>query len=148
MKRIRELSVHHPILDEMLILARCSKRQPIIVAGAKSTEIMRELHRRGYLRAIDTAHSGLPRGQYDIALLDWRQRSTKALPSTLDWLVSFLMPTGVLVIWVDPQDSAGNRTLRMALQTHGLIIEAGTNLVHGSAVSARRCETYPMSKAA
>ena len=60
--------MHHSILDEMLMLAHCSKQQPIIVAGAKSTEIMRELHRRGYLRAIDTAHCA---ATIDISLISF-----------------------------------------------------------------------------
>jgi hypothetical protein len=135
------LPVRQSILEEMLTLARCSKRQRIIVGGAKSAELMRELHRRGYRRAVDTMPCGLPGGQYDTAFVDWRRRSTKALPSTLDWLVEFLMPTGVLVVWVDPQDAAGNRMLRATLESHGLALEVGTNLVHGSAIAARRYES-------
>jgi hypothetical protein len=101
-----------PMLEVVMTLARRSKQQRIIIAGAKSAELMAELHRRGYHRAASTTTCGLPHGQYDAALIDWRQRSIKALATTLDWLVDFLTPTGVLVVWIDPQDSAGNRTVR------------------------------------
>ncbi len=137
------------IIEPMLALARCSKLQRIIVAGSKSAELMFELHRRGYVRVATTAaNCGLPAGQYDVALVDWRQRSIKALETTLDWLVDFLSPTGVLVVWVDPQERAGNRKLRSALQRHGLIVEAGTIREHGSAVAAQRGDMTPFSKAA
>jgi hypothetical protein len=54
----------------------------------------------------------------------------------------------VLVVWVDPQERAGNRKLRSALQRHGLIVEAGTIHEHGSAVSAQRFDMNPIPKAA
>jgi len=135
------------IIEPMIALARCSKLQRI-VAGSKSPELMFELHRRGYVRVVTTANCGLPAEQYDVALVDWRQRSIKALETTLDWLVDFLSPAGVLVVWVDPQERAGNRTLRSALERHGLVVEAGTIRKHGSAVSAQRCEMNPIPKVA
>jgi hypothetical protein len=39
------------IVDPTITLAGCSTRQPILVAGSKSVELMLELHRRGYLLA-------------------------------------------------------------------------------------------------
>jgi len=83
-----------------------------------------------------------------VALVDWRQRSIKALETTLDWLVDFLSPAGDVVVWVDPQEPAGNRKLRRALQAHGLTVEAGTIREHGSAVSAHRSDMTPISKVA
>jgi hypothetical protein len=136
------------LVEPMLALARCSKLQRIIVAGSKSTELMFELHRRGHVREATTSNCGLPAGQYDVALVDWRQRSLKALETTLDWLVDFLRPTGVLVVWVDPQERAGNRKLRSALERHGLIVEAGATRKHGFAASAQRRDMRPISKAA
>jgi hypothetical protein len=136
------------IIEPMLALSRCSRSQRIVVAGSQSGELMFELHRRGYVRVATTANCGLPAGQYDVALVDWRERSIKALETTLDWLVDFLSPTGVLVVWVDPQERAGNRKLRSALQRHGLIVEAGTIHEHGSAVSAQRFDMNPIPKAA
>jgi hypothetical protein len=144
----RILPAREPILELMISLARCSKQQRIIVAGAKSAELMSELHRRGYYRAVSTAHCGLPAGQYDVAIVDWQQRSAKALATTLDWLVNFLTAAGMLVVWVDPQDAAANRALRAALESHGLAVEAGSIRTYGSAVSARPRETHPISKAA
>jgi len=136
------------IIEPMIDLARCSKLKRIIVAGANSAALMFELHRRGYVRVATTANCGLPAGQYDVALVDWRQRSIKALDTTLDWLVDFLSPAGVLVVWVDPQEPAANRKLRSALEKHGLIVEAGTVREHGSALSAQRSELKPISKVA
>jgi hypothetical protein len=136
------------IIEPMLALARCSKHHRIIVAGSQRSELMFELHRRGYGRVATTTTCGLPDGQYDVALVDWRQHSINALETTLDWLVHFLTPSGVLVAWLDPQERAGNRTLRAMLERHGLVVEAGTVRDHGSAVAARRCDPCPLSKVA
>jgi hypothetical protein len=136
------------VIEPMIALARCSKLQRILVAGAKSSELMFELHRRGYVRVATTAHCGPPAGQYDVALVDWRQRSIKALDTTLDWLGDFLAPAGVLVVWIDPQEPTTNRKLRSALESHGLLVEAGTIREHGCAVSAQRSEMIPISKVA
>jgi hypothetical protein len=125
------------IIEPMLDLARCSNLNRIIVAGANSAALMFELHRRGYVRVATTANCGLPAGQYDVALVDWRERSIKALDTTLGWLLDFLTPAGGLTVWVDPQEPPANRKLRAMLEKHGLIIEAGTVREHGSAVLAR-----------
>jgi len=135
------------IIEPMLALARCSKHHRIIVAGSQRSELMFELHRRGYGRVATTTTCGLPDGRYDVALVDWRQHSINALETTLDWLVHFLTPSGVLVAWLDPQERAGNRKLRAILEEHGFVVEAGTVRDHGSAVAARRCDPYPLSKA-
>ena len=136
------------IIQPMIELARCSKLQRIIIAGSKSREFRSELHRRGFVRVATTASCGLPAGQYDVALVDWRQHSVKAFETTLDWLMDFLSPTGVLVVWVDPQEPADNRKLRAAIEKHGLVVEAGTVRDHGCAVTARRRETKPIAKVA
>ena len=136
------------IIEPMLGLARCSKRHRIIVAGSRRSELMFELYRRGYSRVATTTTCGLPDGQFDVALVDWRQHSINALETTLDWLVHFLGPSGVLVAWVDPQERAGNRKLRAMLEAHGFVVEAGTVRDYGSAVAARRCEARPISKVA
>jgi hypothetical protein len=148
MTQSRFASADERIIEPMLALARCSKLQRIIVAGSKGIELMFVLHRRGYLRAAASANCGHAAGQYDMALVDWRQRSIKSLETMLDWLVDFLSPAGVLVVWVDPQEPAANRKLCFALERHGLVIEAGTVREHGSAISARRCEMNPVSKLA
>src|SRR5215471_12872554 len=57
------------IVEPMIELARCSKLNRIIVAGAKSAALMFELHRRGYVRVATTTNCGLPAGQYDVALV-------------------------------------------------------------------------------
>jgi hypothetical protein len=148
MRQSRLTSTSGRIVEPMIDLARCSKLGRIIVAGADSAALMFELHRRGYVRVATTANCGLPAGQYDVALVDWRGRSIKALDPTLDWLVDFLTPAGVLVVWIDPQEPAGNRKLRATLEKHGLAVEAGTVREHGSAVSAQRFEFKPISRVA
>jgi hypothetical protein len=136
------------IIDPMLALASCSKQHRIVVAGSRGVELMLELQRRGYARAAATANCGHPAGQYDVALVDWRRRTFKTLEVALDWLVEFLSPTGMLVVWVDPQKAAANEALRLALQRRGFVIEGDTVHDCGCAVSARRRETYPVRKAA
>jgi hypothetical protein len=136
------------IFEPMIGLTRCSQLQPIIVVSPKGVEFVFELHRRGYIRVATTANCGLPARQYDLALVDSRQRSIKALETTLGWLVNFLSCAGVLVVWVDPQNPAGNRNLHTALQRRGIVVKAGTVCKHGSAVSAQRQEVNPISKVA
>jgi hypothetical protein len=148
MVQTRLIPATEGIVEPMLALARCSKLQRIILAGSRSAELMFELHRRGHLRVATTSNCGLPAGQYDVALVDWRQRSIKALETTLDWLLDFLSPGGIVVMWVDPQEPAGNRQLRRTLEAHGLIVEAGTIREHGCAVSAQRRDSRPFSKVA
>ena len=148
MIQARLIPADERIIEPMLALARCSKLQRIVVAGSSSAELMFELHRRGHVRVATTANCGLPAGQYDVALVDWRQRSIKALETTLDWLVDFLSPAGVVVIWVDPQEPAGNRKLYRTFEAHGLTVDAGTIREHGAAVSAHRSDVSPLSKVA
>ena len=136
------------IIDPMLALAGCSKQHRIVVAGSKGVELMLELQRRGYVRTAATANCGHPAGQYDVALVDWRRRTFRTLEVALDWLVDFLGPAGVLLVWVDPQKEAANEALRASLERRGFVIEAGTVHDCGCAVSARRREINPLRKAA
>src|SRR3981189_772545 len=125
------------IIEPMIALACCSKQHRIVVAGSKGVELMLELHRRGYVRAAATANCGHPAGQYDVALVDWRRRTFKALETALDWLVEFLSPAGVLVVWVDPQKPTANETLRLSLERRGLVIQPVSMHASGCGVSAR-----------
>jgi hypothetical protein len=136
------------IIDPIIALACCREQHRIIVAGSKAVEMMFELHRRGFVRAAATANCGRPAGQYDVALVDWRRRTFRALETTLDWLVEFLRPAGVLVVWVDPQKPSANESLRLSLERRGFVIESGTVHECGCAVSARRREMNPIRKAA
>ena len=136
------------IIDPMIALAGCSTRQRIVVAGSKSMELMLELHRRGYLLAAATGNCGRPTGQYDVALVDWRRRTLHALEATMDWLVNFLHPGAVLVVWVDAQIAAANASLRDSVEKRGFAIVSGTVHECGCALSARRLQSYPVQKAA
>jgi hypothetical protein len=136
------------IIEPMIALASCSKQHRIVVAGAKGVELMLELQRRGYVRTAATANCGHPAGQYDAALVDWRQRTSKSLEVALDWLTDFLSPAGVLVVWVDAQKATANDALRLSLERRGFVIEGGTVHDCGCAVSARRRELNPVRKAA
>jgi hypothetical protein len=136
------------IIEPMIALAHCSKHDRIVVAGSRGIELMFELQRLGYAHAAATANCGHPAGQYDVALVDWRRRTFNALEPALDWLVGFLRPNGVLVVWVDPQKAAANQALRQSLERRGFVIEAGTVHECGCAVSARRSAMNPVRKAA
>src|SRR5262252_10836948 len=148
MKPVRITATGERNVEPMIALAHCSKLARIIVTGASSAEVVIDLHRLGYARATTTSNCGLPAGQYDVALLDGRQRSIKAIETTLDWVADFLSRTGVLIVWLDPPQPATGRPLRTVLESRGFRIEAGTVHERGSAVAARRCEVKPISKVA
>jgi hypothetical protein len=136
------------VVEPMIALARCTPLHRIVVAGGKSVELVFELQRRGFLRTAATANCGRPGRQYDVALVDWRRRTFRDLERTLAWLRGFLAPTGVLVVWVDPQKLAAMQSLRTALMRRGFVVESGTVREDGYAVAARRSETGPISRAA
>ena len=69
------------------------------------------------------------------------------LEPTLDWLMNFLSPSGVLVIWADAQKPDARKTVRSALESHGFAIEDRTIRDDGAAFSARRHAPKPNSKA-
>jgi predicted O-methyltransferase YrrM len=149
MSPIRITAAGERIVEPIIALAHCSKLARIIVTGANSAEAVIDLHRLGYARATTTSNCGLPAGQYDVVLLDGRQRSIKAIETTLDWVADFLSRTGVLIVWLDPLlQPATGRPLRTVLESRGFRIEAGTVHERGSAVAARRCEVKPISKVA
>ncbi|WP_375776409.1 hypothetical protein ACE103_32745 [Bradyrhizobium sp. ma5] len=118
------------------------------MVGAKSTELMFELHRRGFSRAASSGNCGRPAGQYDAALVDWRRRTLLALEPSLDWLTTFLDARAVLVVWVDAQKASANQSLRASLERRGFVVEQG--IVHecGCALSARRSQAHPLRLAA
>jgi hypothetical protein len=136
------------IIEPMIQLACCSKSHRIIVAGSKGRELMFELHRRGFTRVATTATCGLPRGQCSVALIDWQLEAIAALERTLGWLVLFLAPAAVLVVWVDSSERSGNRKLGSMLERLGFTIEAGTRCEQGLAVAARRRDAVRMNVAA
>jgi hypothetical protein len=136
------------IIEPVIALARCSPLQRIVVAGTKSVELMLELQRCGYVRTAATANCGHPVGQYDVALVDWRQRTLRDLESALGRLADFLTLAGVLVIWVDSQKPPAAQSLRAALARRGFIMEGEATRDYGFAISARRRELTPLAKAA
>jgi hypothetical protein len=145
MTRSRLVPTGDRILDRMITLSRCSEQQRIIVAGSKSIELTSELYRHGFIHVASAANCGQADGQYEVALVDWRRRTLQALETTLDWLVDFLSPAGLLLVWIDPQKPATRQGLYAGLERRGFL-----RAVHdfGSAVSARRREERPMPKAA
>ena len=136
------------VIEPMIALARCTPLHRILVAGARSIELVFELQRRGFARVAATANCGRADRQYDAALVDWRRRTFRELETSLDWLAGFLKPAGVLVIWTDSQKPAAMDQLRAALQRRGFEVEAGTVRDDGHAVSARRREANPLRQAA
>jgi hypothetical protein len=143
-----EVATGDRIVDPMIALAGCSTHQRIVVAGSKSMELMLELHRRGYLRAAAAGNCGRPTGQYDVALVDWRRRTLRSLETTMNWLMNFLGPRAVLVVWVDAQKPAANESLRASVAKRGFVIVHGAVHECGCALLARRSQDYPVQKAA
>ena len=136
------------IIQTMIDLVQCSKSHRIIMAGSQSSKQMVELNRRGYARVATTASCGLPRGQYDVAFVDWQRQTIKALGTTLDWLVHFLAPTSVLVVSIDCSERTDSMKLKSLLERLGFRIEAGTRCEHGFTISARRRDAAQMAVAA
>ena len=135
-------------IETLVELARCSKLDRIILAGSCAPHRMFELHRRGFVRVATTACCGLPRGQYDAALVEWQLASIKALAATLEWLVHFLGPAGVLVIAFDTREYPDRGKLRSMLARLGFRVEAGTRCGHSIAISARRLDVAQQAVAA
>jgi hypothetical protein len=138
----------HRTLEPMIALAQCSTLHRIIVAGEKSIELMFELERWGYAHVASTANCGRPAEQYEVALINWQGRTFRSLETTLDWLVDFLRPDGVVLVWSDRQKAHSRESVNTALERRGFSIEATTVRADGSLVSARRREVRPIRKAA
>jgi hypothetical protein len=134
------------IIEPMIALARCSIRHRIVVTGTNSAELMFELHRRGFVRVATTANCPLPDGQYDVALVDGRHKSIKALETTLGWLMDFVDLAGVVVVWIDLPEPSANQKIRSVLEKNGLTVEADTVRDYGAAISARRSAIKSISK--
>jgi hypothetical protein len=134
------------ITGAMIELAQCSAEHRIILAGSNELDRIFELRSRGFSRAVTTATCKPSRSQYDIAFVEWRQHSIKALETTLDWLVHFLSPVGVLVIWIDT--ASGQRKLRSAIEQLGFHVETGTRCKNGFIISARRINVVQKTMAA
>lgn len=144
----RSLPANETVVDCVLDLARCSRQHRILIAGSGNAALMTGLHQRGYYRVETIASCGAPRGQYDVALIDWRGRSVRALAATLDWLVHFLAPSAVLVVWIDAHERAGGGRLQSVLERSGFQIEVGTRSPAGCGVAACRRDPAPKAAAA
>jgi hypothetical protein len=128
-------------INSIIELSRCSDHHRILLAGASDPDPVSEWRSRGYHRVATIAASRLPRGQYDVAVVEWRRHSIRALETMLDWLVYFLSPRGVLVIWIDGASgtaSAARRDLRSLIEQLGFRVETGKRCRNGFAVSASR----------
>jgi hypothetical protein len=66
----------------------------------------------------------------------------------MDWLMNFLSPHSVLVVWVDAQKPAANDSLRASVTKRGFVIVRGAVHACGCALLARRSLGYPVQKAA
>jgi hypothetical protein len=148
MSKPKPAPIDDRIVATMIELALCTSVHRIIVAGSAATQRIAELHRRGYCRVATTATCGLPRGQYDVALIEWQLHSLNALETTLNWLVHFLAPASVLVIRIDAEERSSQRKLRSMLDKLGFRVEAGTRCESGLAISARRPDAKPLAIAA
>jgi hypothetical protein len=138
-------SIDH-ITGTMIELAQCCAEHRIILAGSNEHDRISELHSHGFSRAVTTATCKLSRRQYDVAFVEWRQHSIKALETILDWLVHFVTPMGVLVIWIDAAPE--QRKLHAAIEKLGFHVETGTRCQNGFVVSARRINVLQQTMAA
>jgi hypothetical protein len=134
------------VIETMIGLARCSRSHRILVSGSDAANRMFDLNRRGFSRIATTATCGLPRGQYDVAWLEWHLHSIRALETTLNWLVHFLAPKSALVIWID--SNADKARLESTVERLGFDVEAVTRIALGLAVSARRVDVNQQAMAA
>jgi hypothetical protein len=141
-------ALNERVARTLIGLTRVTPAHRVLVSGVLGRDILVELHRRGCSRVVTTAHCGLPRGQYDVAIVGWQRQSLKALEVTLIWLVHYLGPKGVLAVWIDSNEPAAIRKLRAILGRLGFRVEAGTSCQNGLAVAARRCELIPLGQAA
>jgi hypothetical protein len=129
------------IVDAMIELACATRLHRMIVAGPHSPEVLLELHRRGYFRVTSAKLCDVPCGQFDVALVAWREHSIKGLETTLDGLVHFLSAVGVLVVWVGVCDRVPIQMLRVAIDRLGFRIDAGSTCENGVTISAGRLES-------
>jgi 16S rRNA G1207 methylase RsmC len=137
-------------IDSIIELGRCSDRHRILLAGASDPDPVSEWRSRGYHRVATMAASRLPRGQYDVAVVEWRQHSIRALETMLDWLVHFLSPRGVLVICIDGASgtASARRDLRSLIERLGFRVETAKRCQNGFAVSASRLTAGQQAMAA
>lgn len=137
-------------IDSIVELGRCADHHRILLAGASDPDPVSEWRSRGYHRVATMAASRLPRGQYDVAVVEWRQHSIRALGTMLDWLVYFLSPRGVLVIWIDgaSDTASARRDLRSLVEQLGFRVETRKRCRNGFAVSASRVNTSERAMAA
>jgi hypothetical protein len=70
------------------------------------------------------------------------------LQTTLDWVLKFLSPKGAVAVWLDAKKPAVIQEPHFMLERRGLVVEAATVREDGSALSARRKDMRPVSKAA
>jgi hypothetical protein len=136
------------IVETMIELALAAKTHRMIVAGSNSSELLLQMHRRGYLRVTTTKLCGVSCGQFDVAFVASRENLAKALETTLDGVVGFLSGGGVLVVWSAAPERTFNQTLRLALAKRSFRIESGTICENGVAICARRLESKPAALAA
>jgi hypothetical protein len=148
MTKIGSTSCDESIVRTMVELARAAKSHRVIVAGDNSAGALLELYDCGYLRVATTKTCRIPCGQFDIALVVWRQHSLTTLEATLGWLVHYLNSTASVVAWVGPHERAPHRRLGPALQRLGFRIESGTSCQDGVAIAARRFDAMSIAKAA
>jgi hypothetical protein len=116
----------------------------MIVTGPNCVETLLQLHRHGYLRVTTAALCDVPCGQFDVALVAWREHSLEALEITLNELAPFLSTAGFLVLWVAARDRI--QLLTPALRRLGFRIEARTESEIGVMLGTRRAE--PIAAAA
>jgi hypothetical protein len=119
-------------VNALIQLTFATKLHRMIVAGPKCVETLLELHRRGYLRVTTAALCDVPCGQFDLALVAWREHSVESLEATLSGLAHFLSTTGFHVVCVTARDQI--QLLRSALRR----AQSATPVSHSVRTSMRK----------
>jgi hypothetical protein len=130
------------IVDGLIQLTFATKLHRIIVGGPKCVETLLELHRRGYLRLTTAALCDVPCGQFDVALVVWREHSVETFETTLNGLAHFLSAAGFLVVSVSVTVPDRIRLLGLVLKRLGFRIEARREPEIGVTLCARRAESF------
>jgi hypothetical protein len=141
MKKSFFIPTDERVVDALIQLTFATKLHRMIITGPKCVDTLLELHRRGYLRATTAALCDVPCGQFDVALVAWREPTMEDLETTLNRLVHFLSTAGLLVVWVTARDRTVLQLLRLVLNRLGFRIEAGTACEIGVVLSARRAKS-------
>jgi len=134
-------------IETMISLARLATSHPIIVAGADSLQLHRDLHRRGYLRSATASGLYTRRGQYCAALIAG-DRTHQAIEASIVSVSRFLGAKATIVVAIQSDEKGIGLKVRSRLEQFGFRIEAGVRCPSAFLLSAYRRNYDSVGKAA